>query len=155
MNRCDRYREMISASLDHELSPAEVESLASHIGECRECAEFLGSLNDQREYFAERTDVKMPSEVETAILAKTVELTENISLVRRLFSGSMSIPKPVAWATAAVILILAVWSAIRPIAVQNAPAGSMTQSPDERVQRVVITDKDIVRTQTISKSDNL
>ena len=153
---CEYYKELISASLDGELSGNEVESLYTHLAECRSCSILLADLREQHQILLTREKATLPSEIEDSILAGTTDRPDLAGWFARLFSGSYAIPKPVAWAVGLTLAVLIVISLPRPVSFDSInPVGSLAQFPNGKIQKVVFTDKDIVTTRTYSKNDNL
>lgn len=156
MTDCDKYRELLSANLDGELTGDEEGSLERHLAGCKSCSKLLAEMLEQRKLFSRRAEAKIPVEIEKAILDRTSGRTPRRNPIMRLFSGSYLIPRPVAWAVAALIVTLIALDLFRPATKgPGGPAGSFVQSYPGKIHKIVITDDDIVKTQTFSDKGNL
>ncbi len=150
--KCELYRELISARLDRELQPDELETLEAHLEQCSECAAFARQVKQLQELAATSPPTAMPREVEEAILSRT---NRQRSLWRRLFRGYYRIPRPLAWAAALVLLFLALDAARGPKSAED-PDDTREAPTITRlaVQKIVLTEVDVVctyTTQTVSK----
>lgn len=69
MAHCDEYSELISASLDGALSPAEAEKLNAHLALCPECKALYEELTALRAALSDLPPVEVPSDLTERIMA--------------------------------------------------------------------------------------
>ena len=137
---CDQYRELLSAKFDKELTEPEQKALSEHLAQCAECTQYAEQLKELDRLTAEWEDAVMPPEVEQAILARAK------TNPRGVFTGSYRIPRPVAWAAMIALIILSVNSLFN--GGDDDPANQLIITPEDSqpVQRIVLTEADVVRT---------
>ena len=102
---CDKYKELISAQLDGEISAEEEKELNEHMAKCSDCSDFAASLKDIIELSAKRNNVSMPIDLEQSILGKTAK--KKRSLLEHL-TGYYRVPKFAIWAGVAFLGFFAV-----------------------------------------------
>lgn len=140
---CEEFRELISARLDGELSPEEARDLEAHLEQCGDCAAFLQELEHLQALAQESPSASMPSDVQRAILRQT---SQRATWLRRIFTGHYRIPRPVVWAAAAALLVLAADVVRSPRGTE--PSGPGQTTATQAVQKIVLTESDVVRTYT-------
>ncbi|MDH3891177.1 MAG: zf-HC2 domain-containing protein [candidate division Zixibacteria bacterium] len=147
---CEQYRQLISARVDTELTEQERGSLEEHLTQCSECEQYSEQINELERLTAEWEEAQMPADVEQAILAGTKR--EPGGWLGRLWSGSYHVPRPIAWAALAVLLFLSVNSLMNRD--NSTPAEQLIISPEDSqpVQRIILTEADVVRTFTTGAS---
>jgi len=156
MTDCHKYREMISAIIDGELSENERKLLSDHLAGCEQCSRLLVELREQRNLFSNHTKATLPLAIENVILDKTSSRSPRRTPIGKFISSSYLIPKPVAWVAGALIIALAVFDLLLPAFRESDSSGyGTTQFYPQKIQKVIITDKDIVKTQTYSEKNNL
>lgn len=69
MAHCDEYSELISASLDGALSPAETEKLNAHLAQCPDCRALLEELSALHAALSDLPPVEVPSGLTERIMA--------------------------------------------------------------------------------------
>lgn len=69
MAHCDEYSELISASLDGALSPAEAEKLNAHLALCPECKALYEELTALHAALSDLPPVEVPSDLTERIMA--------------------------------------------------------------------------------------
>ena len=69
MAHCDEYMELISASLDGALSPAEAEKLNAHLAQCPECRALSEELTALHAALSDLPPVEVPSGLTERIMA--------------------------------------------------------------------------------------
>jgi anti-sigma factor RsiW len=144
---CEQYRQLISALVDKELNEGEQVILNEHLTQCSECVQYSEQIRELGRLTTEWEASAMPSDLEQAILERAKQKPQG--WLGRLWGGSYRIPRPVAWAAAVAILVLTI-NAVGP------PGGSDRIGPAEGspvmtrpvVQRIVLTESDVVRTYT-------
>jgi anti-sigma factor RsiW len=152
---CDKYREMMSASLDSQLSPEDTRTLQAHLETCAECREFAAGFGNFRMLTSTEKRELLPADVEREILGKTIG-SRHAGFFARLFQTNYQIPRPVVWVAGAALLLLAV----------NAFIGTPPESPqtpstvagnddlasrsDDGVRTIVLTEADVVYRQSIA-----
>lgn len=152
---CEYFKELISARLDSELTSEEETVLSGHISQCDECSRLSEELRVQRELHRAWKPPEIPADIEKKILDKTIRSSKRAARVISFLSGNYLIPKPVVWVTG-VIIVLAAISLLRPVLrMPDSDADNLAQSRPEKIQKVIITDKDIVKTRTYSGKINL
>jgi len=143
---CEQYRELISARLDGEIENRELAALEAHLKQCETCTAFSRQLDQLHALVVESQPTPMPDEVVETIMAKTYCRPGRW---RRLVSGHYRIPRPVAWAVAVALLMLAVDAVRSPnVFDQTGPAEGGPVMTTPAVQRIVLTESDVVRTYT-------
>lgn len=150
---CEHCRQLISALVDKELTEGERGSLDEHLAQCSECAQYSEQIRELERLTAEWESSAMPREIEQAILDRAKQ--KRHGWLPRLWSGSYRIPRPVAWAAAVLLLVLAVDAVRGPsIPEQTGPANGGPVLVRPAVHKIVLTESDVVRTyttQTVSK----
>lgn len=156
---CDKYKELISVDLDGELNKEEQEVLEKHLSDCAECRRFAGELNKVRSLAVSSEVENIPIELERKILAKTVHMQKKKSIVN-IFKGYYRIPRGLVWAGALALVLLTVNSFIETDkTIQPTPQftveADVEADPDALViQKVKLTEKDMVSSSSISKQTN-
>lgn len=69
MAHCDEYSELISASLDGALSPAETEKLNAHLAQCPDCRALFEELSTLHAALSDLPPVEVPSGLTERIMA--------------------------------------------------------------------------------------
>ncbi len=143
---CDQYCELLSARIDNELTVAEEAALNEHLAQCAECAQYEEQLRELERLTVEWEETVLPPEVEEAILSKPD--TKSSGWVSRLFRGSYSVPRPLAWVAVIVFLLLAANTLL------DRPSGGssdrliITPEDNQPVQKIILTEAEVVRTLT-------
>jgi len=151
---CEYYQELISARLDGELSREEEQALAEHLEGCESCREFSAALGGVKKAAAEDSMQAMPVELENEILRQTVNAEQKKGSILGFIKGYYRIPRGLAWATAALLLILAV----------NSFRGSIDGGPIAEpkveiinqafvIQRVTLSQDDVIMSKTVTADD--
>ena len=144
---CEHCRQLISTAADKELTDGERGSLDEHLAQCSECAQCAGQIRELERLTAEWEASAMPADVEQAVLART--RAKPHGWLTRLWGGSYRIPRPVAWAAAVVLVLLGINAVVGPQRPgEPGQNGNGTLVTQQAVQRIVLTEADVVRTYT-------
>jgi anti-sigma factor RsiW len=116
---CWRVQNLIAPFLDDELSPSESSSLAQHLEECSPCRELVESVAALPEF----PRIQLDADAESALwsefdrclasrIAESLELPSRPSARSRRspLQGDLRIPRSLAAAAAAVVVMLAGWN---------------------------------------------
>jgi anti-sigma factor RsiW len=152
---CSDFQKLISAKLDDELMPREEQTLAQHLKVCSNCVRFKEGLEELRATTSAWRNVQIPAELEREILNRTVKTTRKGSPAFRFLRGHYRVPRGLAWASAALFLVLLINFALNPPRTVG-EAQRVEESVRGRtgVQKVILTEEDVVRTHTISEERN-
>jgi len=108
--RCDEAQELITASVDDQLSAEERSVLGNHLADCRDCrAQLERETALKRDLRRVSESITIPQALRNRIAVKIRELDADPSMVNRGFSHrwfSLPILRP-AWAFALVLVIIA------------------------------------------------
>jgi predicted anti-sigma-YlaC factor YlaD len=151
--KCEYFRELISAGLDGELEKDEKLALAEHLRGCGECKEFAAELKEIELLSAEREPLTMPGDLAKKILTRTIRQKTKRRPVLEIFRGYYRIPRSLIWAGVVVLMLLVVDKLTAPSV--TAPKATILIQPTENVltvQKVIISEKDIVASSSIKKS---
>ncbi len=152
---CSGFQKLISANLDKELTLQEEEILAQHLKICPRCAGFQKELEELEVATSAWQNVQIPSELEREILNRTVKTARKDSPVFSLLRGHYKVPRGLAWASAVLFLMLLINSVLSPLrSVTEAERVETYQPGITRVQTVILTEKDVVKTYNISQNKN-
>ncbi len=144
---CEHCRQLISVAVDQELTEGERGSLDEHLAQCSECAQYAEQIRELERLTAEWEASVMPFDVEQAVLSRA--RAKPHGWLPRLWSGSYRIPRPVAWAAAVLLLVLTVDAVRGPsIPEQTGPVNSGPALIRPAVQKIVLTESDVVSTYT-------
>jgi len=147
---CDNYQELISASLDGQLSPEETRKLEAHLETCAACREFAQAAGDLCRLSSKEKRELLPTGLERKILRKTSR--SEPGLLAQIFRSNYQIPRPVVWLAAAALLFLTVQTLLAPMeqtpAVPPEVAGSPNLAQNEGVRTIHVTAADLVYRQT-------
>ena len=149
---CDYFRELLSANRDGELTEQENRVLTAHLQTCLPCRAFADELAALGDALALWRPEPLPSTVKDQILARTMGHAVNSRT--GFLRGYYRIPRSLAWAAILAVVLLLVntfagqFSARRPDAPSKPPDGSVM------VQKVVLTQKDLVSSYTIVGGDH-
>jgi len=150
---CEKYREMVSALFDNELSTEEQKVLLSHLESCSDCGRFADELESFKELGSSVPAEQMPTALETSILCQTVGSVGQKKSLWSHFSGYYRVPRGLAWAAMLAALLLItdaiVESNLRQTTVDETPAE--VQIADDAVKKIVLSDDDIVSASIILK----
>lgn len=147
---CLDYQTLISATLDGELSSQDEQILAEHLKICPNCTKFLKNLQELRGIASKWENIPIPIELEKQILAQTVKTYQEPKPVFSFLKGYYQIPRSLAWASIFLFLMLVLNSIFNLLKTITESEKGLTISPTgTKVQKVVLTDKDVVRTYTI------
>lgn len=107
---CDEIQELLSADLDGEASPEEVNRLKAHLADCRDCLGFQASLRDHKAALRRTPLPSIPDDLRQSLLAEARKLDRPSFFSRRFWSNIVALPKAPAWrfGFAAAALLLAV-----------------------------------------------
>lgn len=143
---CKRFRELLSARRDGELAPGELAELEEHLRSCRECRSFAGDLERLGTELEDRLPEQLPRKIERAILAETTGSgTRSGNRPAGFMKGYYRVPRGLAWVTALVLIVLLINQLFEPFS-EDSPKRSPVPAEDQPVQRIVLTQKDIVST---------
>lgn len=152
---CSDFQPLISAKLDKELTPEEEKILARHLKTCANCAILAKELEDLRIIYSSWENVQIPVELEKQILNRTVKTTQEKRPALGFLGGYYKVPKGLAWASILLFLILVVNSFLNPLGNFSQLREIEKPVPElSSVQRVVLTENDVVRTYTILGKKN-
>jgi anti-sigma factor RsiW len=148
---CEKYKEMISTQMDGELPPDEEAILDRHLKECPDCRDFQAKLAELQSLSVRRKIEPFPSELEAEILGKMRKSQSRRGFIKQMVFGHYRIPKGLAWA--AMIIIVALTAALLSGFAQfRGPMDHAVRTFSQIVptQKVIITEENVVKTQTIS-----
>lgn len=112
MAYCEEYMELISASLDGALSPAEQEKLTAHLASCAECQKLFDDLSALRAAMTQLPPVEVPEGLKGRILDAVAKEAGNVLP----FAPVTKKAPPIRWqrwlASAAVlaVVVMGTWS---------------------------------------------
>lgn len=148
---CEKYKEMISVRLDGELSSYDKASLENHLKTCDDCRNFQEKMAELNSLAMKWQPALFPPDLEQLILSKARKSTGRPGIIRRLVFEHYHIPKGLAWA--AMILIVALTATLfsrQSIFTQGANHTARNYAQAALAQKVIITEENVVKTQTIS-----
>jgi anti-sigma factor RsiW len=152
---CSDFQELISARLDKELTPEEEKVLAQHLETCANCATLAKKLEELQLICSNWKNAQIPVELEKQILNRTVRTPQEKRPASGLLGGYYKVPKSLAWASILLFLILMVNSFLNPLGkISHPPETGKSVKELSGVQRVVLTENDVVRTYTILENKN-
>lgn len=152
---CFDFQQLISASLDKELTHQEEQILAEHLKSCPNCTEFSKKLEELKATTLAWKNISIPIELEKQILKSTVKTASAKKSVFSFISGYYRVPRSLAWASVLLLLILMVNSILNPVkSIVEAEKVEKLQPEIPRVQKIVLTEKDVVKTYTTSGKKN-
>jgi predicted anti-sigma-YlaC factor YlaD len=129
---CEQYQELISADLDAELSAEEEPVLWEHLAHCAECRLW------RREQLAIRGEFqRWPEETFPSMAAEA-------ALLPTTWRKVYHIPRVLAWAAVAVLLIQGALVTSKLVRSHDTEAPIIAVSPEETVETIVLTAKDRV-----------
>lgn len=143
---CHDIQQLISAKLDEELTPEEEQILSEHMPYCYNCSAFAKKLEELKVLSSNWQEVQIPAELERQILSKTVKPVKKEIAFWSFLSGYYRVPRSLAWASVLLFLIFLVNSILSPVK-------TLTKS-ENRVQKIVLSETDIVKTYTIIGKKN-
>jgi predicted anti-sigma-YlaC factor YlaD len=148
---CKYFEELISARFDGELSKEEDGLLTEHMTNCSDCRQFAADINELSSDFGQLVKEKLPAEAEQKVLS-SIDIYGNKKPARiRILQGSYTISKRLAWATAILLLLLAINTGRGLL--ENVPTDKLREtgaSEQSIVQRVAITEQDLKKTDSYS-----
>ena len=153
--QCSDFQKLISAKLDKELNSEEGQILSRHLETCPACREFEKSLRDLQTSIQTWENVEIPIDLENRILRQTVKSIRKDNPLFGFLRGYYKIPRGLAWASGLLLLSLLIFSILR--SGRTVPeAGRLTQTAPviTRVQKIVLTEKDVIKTYTVSSKKN-
>lgn len=112
MAYCEEYMELISASLDGALSPAEQEKLTAHLASCAECQKLFDDLNALHAALTQLPPVEVPEGLKGRILDAVAKEAGNVLP----FAPATKKAPPIRWqrwlASAAVlaVVVMGTWN---------------------------------------------
>ncbi len=148
---CLDFQKLISVALDQELTIEEQEILAEHLKMCPNCAKFSKSLEELKGIASKWEDIPVPIKLEKQILTETVKTSQAAKPVFSFLKGYYQVPRSLAWASVLLFLIVVLNSIFIPLrTVSELEKLQKISPPVTKVQKIVLTEKDVVRTYTIS-----
>ena len=155
--KCEYFREMLSAHLDGELSREEEEALDEHLEGCESCRVFAAAIGGLKEKAAADRVETIPSGLEEKILSQTIKGSPKKESALGFIRGYYRVPRGLAWATAVLVLILAV-NSFRGVPDKSemvAPSVEMSEQAFV-IQRVTMTQDDVIMSKTVTaENENL
>lgn len=115
MQACDKYREMISAMIDGELSNEELDELKAHLDICPECEQAYAMFSLLHEETA-NLDVEVPEELSSRVMQSVHNISKKPSFLSRF-----------KFTAAAAVIVLIIYAASGPI--QNYLPNTETHTP--------------------------
>jgi len=150
---CDYFRELLSANRDGELTEQENRVLTAHLQTCLPCRAFADELSALGDALALWRPEPLPSMVKDQILGRTIGHAVNSRT--GFLRGYYRIPRSLAWAAILAVVLLLVNTIADPFSAHRQPdAASSPSVGSVRVQKVVLTQKDLVSSYTIVGGDH-
>lgn len=152
---CTRYRELISARRDGEITLDELADLERHLRDCPDCRSFADELENLGEALAERPHEPIPESIERRILSDTIGAKESsTSRPAGFLRGYYRIPRSLAWAGIFVLAFLLFMQIFEPFS-RDLRRRSPGPAEEPLQQHIVLSQKDIVYTHSFDEaSDN-
>jgi anti-sigma factor RsiW len=152
---CTRYRELISARRDGEITPDELAELEGHLQDCPDCRSFAGELENLGEALADRPREQLPEMIEQRILSDTIGAKAPAAPRPAGFlRGYYRVPRGLAWAGILALVVLVFFQILAPFS-KESRKGTPTPIIDQSSQHIVLSQRDIVYTHSFHEpSDN-
>jgi len=152
---CLDFQQLISAKLDKELTQDEEQILSEHLKICTNCASLAKELEELKVITSTWKNVQIPVELEKQILNRTVKTTRKERPVLSFLGGYYKVPRSLAWASILLCLILLVNSFLNPLStIKGARKIEKPIQEISRVQKIVLTERDVVVTYTVLGKKN-
>ncbi|MBN2225990.1 MAG: zf-HC2 domain-containing protein [candidate division Zixibacteria bacterium] len=150
--RCDKYKEMLSARLDGELTEFETWELDSHLATCPDCRAFAAELDHISDLNRSTGTESLPADVEDRIMTR-IDNAKNARKGWRVFSGYYRIPRTVVWIGSLVLAVL-LYDALSGSNHMNTiiPGHGDAVSENSQTRKIVLTEKDVVERRVFTAS---
>lgn len=152
---CTRYRELISARRDGEITPDELTDLEQHLRDCPDCRSFARELEELGETIAERPQEQIPEGIERRILSDTIGAKAPSASRRAGFlRGYYRIPRSLAWAGIVALVVLVFFQIFTPLS-KNTQKLAPAPIEDQPSQHIVLSQRDIVYTHSFHEPSDI
>ncbi len=152
---CFDFQELISAKLDKELTKEEERLLSEHLKICTDCANFAKELEELKVTTSTWKNEQIPSELEKRILKHTLKISPKEKPVLSFLKGYYKVPKSLAWASIILFLMLLINSFLNQVGPTTGISKfESTVQEEPKSQRIVLTEKDVLRTYVILGKKN-
>jgi anti-sigma factor RsiW len=149
---CEKFEEMISVSLDGELTAQETDQLHWHLSTCQACREFLSSMQQIKDLFKLQPDQVLSDEFDQKFFARLTELrSERRKETKAIpwWKVKFVIPAPVAYAVILAFLFLMGLIFYKKAPVEIAPSEQYYSEKQvvevsQKIRKVKITKDDII-----------
>jgi len=150
---CEKYREMISAGLDGELSQNDELSLREHLASCSDCRRLADELASMSEMNKTMPAAVMPEEIENRIKRYTVEAPGRGKSWRNVLFGYYRVPRGLVWAGMAAVLFFVGDTLVDTGPPPPAAIVQMeTVAPSGQVRKIVFSENDIKSSTVLVRS---
>lgn len=141
---CSFSEELLSARRDGELTPDEAAALEKHLLNCPACRKTAQVIDEIGNLVASLERATLPEKTEKAILSETRQERSASSDIVGLYFRYYRIPRPLAWASVVVMLVLAAGTLAGPVGEMIRRGDHGRQSPAPGAQKVVLTEYDVI-----------
>jgi len=153
---CEYFRILISSGLDDELTIDEKSKVAQHLSECPECVEFKQAIGDLNITASQVHIEKMPPDLEENILKATVKSRPRNKSFFDFAFGFYKVPRGLVWLGVCALVIIA-FNSFTTESDSGAKATISIQPVESilTVQKIVITEQDIVASSSMKKDNSI
>jgi hypothetical protein len=134
--KCTTIRELISADLDCQATDEQMVQAFKHLAECRGCRNWRSSILEMQNVFDTIESQPVPDSVHGR-LRRSAESAKPADQMRS--SKTYSLPRPLVWAAAAIIVLQLGWSSHRFI---SSPSEVESSSPRMDPSTITLTARD-------------